>query len=254
MSSVNDDKQIETVDNRDSRPESSFAELPELIRSCVSVDLEVNKGNQRIRAFAAVRPGTGDTLVFQRGNLARALRELDEFAIGASFVLGHNFVAFDLPHLVAANPNLQLLNIPIVDTLRLNPLAFPKHPYHHLVKHYQDGELKRGRLNDPELDARLTFEVLVNQHDAFKRTEPELLLAWHWLTTLTPKVTGVDAFFSVVRDSTRPSTKKAKTLFSRDLRETPVLRVYMTFNLRKSSTAGHSPMRWHGYLFVEETR
>ena len=66
----------------------------------------------------------------------------------------------------------------MVDTLRLNPLAFPRNPYHHLVKHYQDGQLKRGRLNDPELDARLTLELLRDQYSAFGRaneTKPELL-------------------------------------------------------------------------------
>lgn len=38
-------------------------------------------------------------------------------------------------------------------------LAFPRNPYHHLVKHYPHGQLQRGRWNDPELDARLTLEV-----------------------------------------------------------------------------------------------
>jgi ATP-dependent DNA helicase RecQ len=31
-----------------------------------------------------------------------------------------------------------------IDTLWLNPLAFPRNPYHHLVKHYQDGRLQAG--------------------------------------------------------------------------------------------------------------
>ena len=202
--------QAVTVDNQDSCPESSSAEVNEYLLSCVSLDLEVNKGNQRIRAFAAIRHGTGESLTFQKGNLAHALHRLDEFSTGASFILGHNLIAFDLPHLAAANPNLRLLNLPAVDTLRLSPLAFPKNPYHHLVKHYQDGQLKRGQLNDPELDARLTFEVLVDQYHAFMRTEPDLLLAWHWLTTLTPEVTGVDTFFSLIRESNRPSDREAR--------------------------------------------
>ena len=84
----------------------------------------------------------------------RPWRKLDELADGASFVLGHNLIAFDLPHLAAAKPDLRLLKLPAMDTLMLSPLAFPRNPYHHLVKHYQDGGLKRGRVNDPELDAR----------------------------------------------------------------------------------------------------
>ena len=37
---------------------------------------------------------------------------------------GHNLIDFDLPHLSAANPNRRQLQLPAVDTLRLNPLAF----------------------------------------------------------------------------------------------------------------------------------
>ena len=68
-------------------------------------------------------------------------------------MLGHNLSDFDLTHLRAANPNLRLRLLPAVDTLHLNPLAFPRNTYHYLVKHHQDGSLRRGRRNDPELDA-----------------------------------------------------------------------------------------------------
>ena len=126
----------------------------------------------------------------------------------ADFVLGHNLIDFDLPHLRAADPGLRLLDLPAVDTLRLNPLAFPRNPYHHLVKHYQDGSLIRGRLNDPELDARLALEVFDNQQRAFLETRPELLTAWHWLTTVEGGA-GFDRFFSFLRQSARPSEAEA---------------------------------------------
>ena len=118
--------------------------------SCIALDLEVGKGGH-IHSLAAVRTDTGRTLVHSGGGLRTALARLDEFADGASFALGHNLIAFDLPHLKAAKPDLRLLKLPVVDTLRLNPLAFPRNPYHRLVKHYQDGGLRRGRVNDPEL-------------------------------------------------------------------------------------------------------
>ena len=108
---------------------------------CLSLDLEVGVRDRRIRAFAALRPDTGGRLVFRGGNLKKALSELDAFADGAAFLLGHNLIAFDLEQLKAAKPDLRLLRAPAVDTLRLNPLAFPRHPYHRLVKHYQDGRL-----------------------------------------------------------------------------------------------------------------
>ena len=114
----------------------------------MSKDLEVGIKDRRIHAFAGVRPDTGQSLVFPvgRNSLASALARMDVLANGADFLLGHNIIEFDLPHLQAASPSLKLLRMPVVDTLRLNPLAYPRNPYHHLVKHYQDGQLNRGRV------------------------------------------------------------------------------------------------------------
>ena len=181
-----------------------------LLHRCLSLDLEVSVRDRRIRALAGVRPDTGQSLVFPaaRGTLAAALSRLDHLAEGAGFLLGHNLIAFDLPHLQAANPRLQLLRLPAVDTLRLNPLAFPRNPYHHLVKHYQDGGLKRGRINDPELDARLTLEVFANQQNELRAAPTDLLTAWHWLTTGHDGA-GFDRVFTSLRRSRRPSNAEA---------------------------------------------
>ena len=190
-----------------------------------SIDLEVDRQNGRIRAFAAVRSDRDQTLIFNRGNLAAALRDLDDFVNGVDFLLGHNLIGFDLPHLAAAKSSLRLLRLPAVDTLKLNPLAFPRNPYHHLVKHYQDPQLKQGRLNDPELDARLALELFRDQCDALEAVggdNPELLLAWHWLTTASGDRAKSDAFsenerigcsgfFRALRRSHRPSGIEART-------------------------------------------
>ena len=128
---------------------------------------------------------------FPGGDLNAGLAKLDRLADGAAFVVGHNLIDFDAKYLAASNPDLRLLHLPQVDTLRLNPLAFPRNPYHHLVKHYQDGQLKHGSRNDPELDARLTLGVLRDQHQAFRamsESAPELVLAYHWLTTVDGNV------------------------------------------------------------------
>ncbi len=176
---------------------------------CLSLDLEVGVQDRRIHAFAALRPDTGGRLVFHGGNLAKALSELDALAEGAAFLLGHNLIFFDLPHLAAAKPDLRLLRIPPVDTLWLNPLAFPRNPYHRTVKHYQDGRLTRGRLNDPELDARLTLEVLDDQRRALARVvqeAPDLIDAWHWLaTTRVGTVRASTPSSPLVRGALRPS-------------------------------------------------
>jgi len=186
-------------------------------RRCLSIDLEVGIQDLRIHRFAAINGNNSRSFVYKEGNIQAALAGLDRFAKSADFLLGHNLIAFDLPHLDFANPSLRLLQLPPVDTLRLNPLAFPRNPYHHLVKHYQDGQLKRGQLNDPELDARLTLDVLQDQFNTLlmlNETEPGLLLAWHWLTTREKSSSGFDAFFSAIRRKSCPTDAQAQDAIS----------------------------------------
>ena len=183
----------------------------ELLSRGLSLDLEVGKEDKLLRALAGVRSDTGQSTSVQvkGGRLAQALSNLDNLAKGAEFVLGHNLIDFDLPILRALNPNLRLLQLPAIDTLRLNPLAFPRNPYHHLVKHYQDGALRRGRINDPELDSRLALDLFRDQLSALKEAPSDLLTAWHWLTT-TDGARGFDLVFSTLRQSGRPSDGEAR--------------------------------------------
>ena len=190
---------------------------------CLSLDLEVGVRDRRIHAFAAVRSDTDQFLIFpqdvKRGDLTEALSKLDELATGAAFLLGHNLIDFDLPHLRAAQPELQLLKLPPVDTLRLNPLAFPRNPYHHLVKHYQDGQLKRGQLNDPYLDSQLTLQLFADQRQALRNAAPDLLTAWHWLIVSAGNGAGFDAFFSGLRRTSLPSDAEASAALRKQLEE-----------------------------------
>jgi ATP-dependent DNA helicase RecQ len=184
------------------------------VRRCLSLDLEVDPATGRLFAFAAVRPDDDQSFVFKRGRLDEALVGLDQFARDADFLLGHNIIRFDLPHLAASSGGrAEMLAKPPIDTLWLNPLAFPKNPYHRLVKHYQDGRLKAGHVNDPELDARLVLEVLADQLDAMRelqRRSPHLLAAYHWLTTIRPDESGFDAVFAFVRGERRPAASAAE--------------------------------------------
>ena len=181
-----------------------------ILDQCLSLDLEPARCD-RISKLAGVRPDTSRFLTIStaRYSLKSALSRLDKLAIGANFLLGHNLIAFDLPLLRAANPNLMLLRLPVVDTLRLNPLAFPRNPYHHLVKHYQDGQLRRGRINDPKLDSELTLKLFRDQQKAFREAPPDLLTAWHWLTSTSKDERGFDQFFTLIRRSSRPSNPEA---------------------------------------------
>ena len=177
---------------------------------CLSIDLEVGRRDGRIYRVAGVRGDTNESLslAVREVGLDVALNRLDDLAGGAEFVLGHKLIAFDLPHLQAVNPNLRMLGLPAVDTLMLNPLAFPRNPYHHLVKHYKDGGLRRGSVNDPELDARLALEAFDNQMGALPNAPSDLLTAWHWLAA-GGGGEGFDMVFSHLRGSQRPSESQA---------------------------------------------
>ncbi len=177
---------------------------------CVALDLEVGIKTGRINRVAAVSGQSGHS--FSSKKALADLPHLDAFAATAEFLLGHNLINFDLPHLAAAKPDLALLKLPAIDTLRLNPLAFPRNPYHHLVKHYHDGQLVRGSVNDPELDARLTLDLFAQQIDALAALQtqaPDLLLAWHWLCCSPGFGAGFDALFRHLRNAPRPSTTGA---------------------------------------------
>ena len=175
----------------------------------LSVDLEVARGG--IRDFAAVY-SDGRTMRRQglrAGDIGAALAELDAFAGDADVLLGHNFILFDRPHLHAAAPGLGLLRLPALDTLMLSPLAFPRNPYHRLVKHYQDGGLVRGQVNDPQLDAAITLDLFREECDALRLADPRLLAAWHWLTTTEER--AFDRLFRDVRAGRRPSPGEARS-------------------------------------------
>ena len=179
---------------------------------CCSIDLEVSPSTDEIHALAGVRYDTDETYhSSQTGpNLRTHLRALDTLAEGADFLIGHNLIKFDLPYLRAAEPDLRLLELPVIDTLWLNPLAFPRFPYHHLVKHYREGDLKRHTRNDPELDARLALKAFQNQQEALLDAEPSLLAAWHWLCA-GPGHPGFELFFEALRRAPRPSDAEGRS-------------------------------------------
>ncbi|MFH1873118.1 MAG: RecQ family ATP-dependent DNA helicase [Pseudomonadota bacterium] len=181
---------------------------------CLVIDLEVGKKNGRLQQIGALRADCDERLHWRGGEPGAGLDRLDALADGAAFVLGHNIIGFDLPQLASLRPGLRLLGLPAVDTLRLNPLAFPRNPYHHLVKHYQDGPLASGYRNNPLKDAELALSLFRDQQDALHALNaeaPRRLAAWHWLTTQDDTVSGMNRFFMTLRDCPRPSRAEART-------------------------------------------
>lgn len=163
-------------------------------------DLEVAPGKaeqpDRIFMVGALRPDTGVELERKVGkDLPAVLAALDSLGEGASFVLGHNVIAHDLPLLQRHAPHLSLHQLPVIDTLRLSPLAFPQNPYHRLVKDYK---LIRDSLNSPLSDCRSTLTLFQDQRQAFtqlRETHLTELLCYQALLAPTLK-SDLGSFFA----------------------------------------------------------
>ena len=164
----------------------------------LSVDLE---GKDNIGAIGAIRTdhSTAFTWRGRSGGLRAALAALDEFASGASYLVGHNIIEHDLALLARHAPDLKLLDLRAIDTLYLSPLAFPENPYHRLVKQYQEPALARVQVSDPLLDCALTLELLADVADALRSKDADLLLAWHALLATGVKGHAFDHLFRTVR-------------------------------------------------------
>ncbi|NYT60828.1 RecQ family ATP-dependent DNA helicase [Alcaligenaceae bacterium] len=197
---------------------SSFSQHKGLV-----FDLEVvpPKGTQpaRIMMVGALRPDSGAELELKvAGNPSLALQQLDVLSEGAGFVLGHNAIAHDLPILREHAPNMVLHTLPVIDTLRLSPLAFPQNPYHRLVKDYK---LIRDSLNSPLSDCRSTLVLFQDQRQAFaqlKEGNPKELLCYQTLLAPTLK-SDLGAFFASLSGQGPVPLSELRTLIPQLLQE-----------------------------------
>jgi ATP-dependent DNA helicase RecQ len=192
----------------------------DFLKYCLSLDLEIEPTAARLFAFAAITSDGAAVVTYKKGDAGKALGLLDREARHYRHIIGHNIIRFDLPHLVANRPNLARLGAAPIDTLWLNPLAFPRNPYHHLVKHYHDGRLNAGHVNDPALDAHLVFKVLADQIEAFQTLQkqtPDALAVYHYLSSMGESGAGFDAFFQIIRQAPRPDEAQIKQAIRRML-------------------------------------
>ncbi|MCD6679850.1 MAG: RecQ family ATP-dependent DNA helicase [Burkholderiaceae bacterium] len=152
--------------------------------ACLSVDVESNpEKNDRIFKLGAARSDIDATLELDtvRTSQRHVAQRLNQFADGADLIVGHNVRRHDLPALDAQFPGLDWLHLPILDTLELSPLAFPRNPYHRLVKGYK---LVSDSRNDPLKDARLALDLLAEEIGAFAQmgaTDPAWIGVLHFL-------------------------------------------------------------------------
>lgn len=137
----------------------------DFLQRCLLLDIEINEKKNIYSLGAALGDRTYRT---RPGRLVsrQVLEEFDAFGQEADYILGHNIISHDIPHLMQAVPALAVLQKQAIDTLYLSPLAYPANPYHRLVKDYQ---LVRDSVNDPVQDAKLAGRVFLEQWDAFIR-------------------------------------------------------------------------------------
>ncbi len=131
---------------------------------CVFVDLETvvgdaESGAPTVRALAGLY-GERELLIPKirtKRQAREAMGQLAELARGARFVAGHNIVAHDRRFVEGIVPSSPLLRLRSVDTLFLSPLAFPRRPYHRLVKDYK---LVGAERSDPLEDCKRSRDLL----------------------------------------------------------------------------------------------
>ena len=86
--------------------------LPDSLRNCLSLDIEVSRQSGQIVVAAACNPQTVRTWRAKGPLTQLLLLELDRIAAEADHLVGHNILAFDLLRLKALHAELGLLDSP----------------------------------------------------------------------------------------------------------------------------------------------
>lgn len=149
--------------------------IPLSLNNLLFLDLEINPKNQQIFKVGAllvnnfsqpdVTQEDFELDTRSKDTLTSALNKISEMAKNANCLIGHNILNHDLPILREFDATLNIFNLPIIDTLQLSPLAFPKNPYHRLLKDYK---LIRSELNSPLQDCKATYTLFNEQLAAFQ--------------------------------------------------------------------------------------
>lgn len=134
--------------------------------------LDIELGHDGVfHALAARR--NGEERLWERdcgASFSRAYHDLVAWLRPDDILVGHNLHRFDRPALAERFPDSPLLRLPTLDTLELSVLAFPRRPYHRLVK---DDRLVRDTRPSPLSDVRASERVL---EDALAAWDPSPLI------------------------------------------------------------------------------
>lgn len=158
-------------------------ELNKILQSGVALDLEINPSDNSLLKIGAINLLTEDRSLCFKGRFDEglALNSLNRFCCNALFLLGHNISRYDILWLKKNHPDLNLLSTPLIDTLFLSPLAFPRNPYHRLVKDYK---IVKESVNDPVADAKAAFTLFIDQIEAFNNMKKSLAGFYGWALSL----------------------------------------------------------------------
>ena len=137
-------------------------------------DLETDRDSGALLQIGALRSDNGACYESPglHDDTARttAIAALEALAAGAQYLMGHNILAHDLPVLHQYAPASPLYDLPVIDTLRLSPLAFPQNPYHRLLKDYK---IVRTGKNSPLADCEACWRLFHDQSAAFSKLRQE---------------------------------------------------------------------------------
>ena len=174
------------------------------------IALEINPKTDTVFKIGAYRPDLD--LGFERSfrheeGFRQALAEMLPLAEGAEWLMGHNFLEHDLPYLKKAAPDQAWLSLPVIDTLKLSPLAFPQNPYHRLIKNYK---IISSELNSPLADCRACWQLFQDQCAAFgkiKTERPDEFTLWVALSDMRLPYRSSDGI-SLTERTEHPDTNR----------------------------------------------
>jgi len=133
-----------------------------LAERIIAIDFEFRDDEHPPYKVGVFSPDTGNAQAWDidKKNEIEILDLIDKICSHKEIILGHNIIAHDLRLLQKFYPRLNLHTKPVIDTLLLSPLAFPKWPYHKLIKDYKLVSYSKNR---PEDDARLSWSLFVDE-------------------------------------------------------------------------------------------
>ena len=150
----------------------------------VFIDTEVSFRNDKVVDFGAIGP--------DRAFLHTAsYKEFASFISDAEYLCGHNIIHHDIPH-IEKSMGIDI-SIPLIDTLYLSPLLFPKKPYHALVK---DDKLQSDDLNNPFNDAKKALDLFYDELNAFLSLDNKLKKIFYGLLASQLEFKG---FFNFIK-------------------------------------------------------